>query len=154
MTAPGSREALDRAVRLAVFRAAAETARVPAPADITAALGISPEDVEASLHRLAEERVLVLAPGPSTRIWMANPFSAVPTAHRAFIDGRTYWGNCIWDVLGIPPALHADAEIATACGDCGMEIRLRVAGGELVEGEGIVHYGVPAARWWDNIGYT
>jgi hypothetical protein len=31
---------------------------------------------------------------------------------------------------------------------------LRVEGGALEPAEGVAHFGVPARRWWDNIGYT
>ena len=31
---------------------------------------------------------------------------------------------------------------------------LEVRHGRLVRGEGVVHFGVPAARFWDNIAFT
>ena len=68
--------------------------------------------------------------------------------------GLTYWGICIWDALGIPAALDADAVITAPCGDCGSELDFEVRGGELVKGEGVVHFAVPAHEWWDNIGFT
>jgi hypothetical protein len=33
-------------------------------------------------------------------------------------------------------------------------MELRVEGGELGEGDGVAHFAVPAARWWDDIGFT
>jgi hypothetical protein len=33
-------------------------------------------------------------------------------------------------------------------------MRLEVRGGALAHGEGVVHFAVPARRWWDNIGFT
>ena len=57
--------------------------------------------------------------------------------------------------MGIPAALHTDAIITARCSDgCEQEIVLDVRDGALVRSEGIVHFGVPAARWWDNIGLT
>lgn len=146
-------DALDRDVRLHVFGRAADTARVPKPAEISASLGRPQPEIEESLRRLAAGRVLILAPN-STNVWAANPFCAVPSDFRVSALGRTYWGICIWDALGIAAALRADATIDARCADCGQEMVLAIEDGELVRGEGIVHFGVPAARWWDNIGFT
>ena len=147
-------DALDRDVRLYVFRQAAETSRVPRPGEIAAAFGRPQAEIEESLRRLGAGRVLILAPG-TTNIWAANPFCAVPSNFRVSALGRTYWGICIWDALGIPAALHIDAAITARCSDgCEQEIVLEVRDGALVRSEGIVHFGVPAARWWENIGFT
>ncbi len=151
--AGSSTDLLDREVRLYVFGQAAETARVPGPGEIAAALGRPQSEIEESLRRLAAGRVLILAPG-TANIWAPNPFCAVPSSFRVTARGRNYWGICIWDALGIPAALHADATITARCGDCDQEIVLEVRGDALVSGEGLVHFGVPAARWWDNIGFT
>lgn len=144
---------LDQAVRLHVFGQAAATARVPRPAEIAAALDRPQPEVEESLRRLAAGRVLILAPG-TANIWAANPFCAVPSNFRVSARGRTYWGICVWDALGIAAALRTDATIATRCGDCNDELVLEVRGDRLARGEGIVHFGVPAAKWWDNIGFA
>ena len=68
--------------------------------------------------------------------------------------GRTYWGVCVWDALGIPAALHADGTVTARCGDCDEEIVLEVRDGALARGEGVVHFAVPAIRWWENIAFT
>ena len=146
-------DTLDRAVRLHVFRQAAETARVPVPDAIAAALGRPQPEVEEALRRLAAGRLLVLAPG-TANVWVAPPFCAVPSDFRVRAEGRTYWGTCVWDAFGIPAALHADATITARCGDCGDELDLEVRGGALIRGEGVVHFAVPAARWWDNIAFA
>ena len=146
-------EAVDQEVRLHVFRQAAETAHVPTPDEIATALGLPRLDVEASLHRLAASHLLVLAPGMAN-VWVAPPFCAVPTDFRVQAKGRIYWGICIWDALGIPAALHADATITARCGDCGDELGLDVREGRLVRGEGLVHFAVPASRWWENIAFA
>jgi Alkylmercury lyase len=144
---------LDREVRLHVFRQTAKTARAPKPEEIATTLGRAEPDVEESLRRLAASHLLVLAPGTSN-VWIAPPFCAVPTDFRVRADGRTYWGICIWDALGIPAALHADATITARCGDCGDELGLDVQEGRLVRGEGIVHFAVPAIQWWENIAFA
>ncbi len=150
---PSDADALDRDVRVHVFRESADTARVPTPADIARALGRVQGEIEDSLRRLAAARVLILAPGTAT-IWAANPFCATPSSFRVEALGRTYWGICIWDALGIPAALHADATVTARCGDCDQDLVLEVRGDALARADGLVHFGVPAARWWDNIAFT
>lgn len=146
-------DVLDREVRLFVFNQSAETARVPQSGAIAAALGRTQSEIDGALARLAAGRVLILAPN-STTIWAPNPFCAVPERVRVAALGRTYWAICIWDALGIPAALGADATITAPCGDCGEAMELEVRDGVLVRSEGIVHFGVPARQWWDNIGFT
>ena len=144
---------IDQRVRLFVFGETAKAGHVPTASEIADGLHLSLDDTHAALNRLASGRVLVLAPG-TTNIWMANPFSAVPTPFRVLAKGRTYFGNCIWDALGIPAILDADGVVETTCGDCGDPMALEVRNGTLAHPAGVVHFAVPAARWWDNIGYT
>ncbi len=146
-------DTLDQAVRLHVFRQVAETAHVPRPGEIATALGQPQPEVEEAIHRLAAGRVWFLAPG-TANIWAANPFCAVPSNFRVSVRGRTYWGVCIWDALGIPAALHADARIMARCGDCDEELVLEVRDGTLARSDGVVHFAVPAIRWWENIAFT
>ena len=152
-TALSPADALARDVRLYVFGEAAQAARVPQPADIAVALGRSEAEVHDALQQLAAGRVLILAPN-SDNIWSANPFCAVRSGFRVEARGRTYWGICTWDALGIAAALDADARISAPCGDCGEPMRLEVRGGHLTHGEGVIHFAVPAHHWWDNIGFT
>lgn len=146
-------EALDRAVRLHLFDRAAETGRIPVSAEIARSLGQPQPAIEDALQRLAAARVVIPAPG-SAEVWVANPFCAVPSAFRVEARGRTYWGVCIWDALGIPAALHADATVRALCGDCGEEMVLEVKAGALARSEGVIHFAVPALQWWANIAYT
>lgn len=140
-------------VRLYVFGQAAETGRVRQPPEIAQALGRSPAEVHDAVKRLADGKVLILAPNDG-HIWAANPFCAVPSGFRVEARGKTYWGICIWDALGIAAALGADAVIRAPCGDCGDPLTLEVRDGGLVRREGIVHFAVPARRWWENIGFA
>ena len=146
-------EAVARNLRVFVFREAAATARVPQPADISRALGLSEANVRAALRELAAAKVLILAPNDGD-IWAANPFCAVPSGFRVTTADKQYWGICIWDALGIAAAVGADAVITAPCGDCGSMMTLEVRDGQLARSEGIVHFAVPAHHWWDNIGFT
>lgn len=146
-------DALARDVRIHVFREAAATARVPQAPDISRALGRSEADIRAALHQLAAARVLILAPNDGN-IWAANPFCAVPSGFRVAAAGKQYWGICIWDALGIAAAIDSDAVITAPCGDCGAGMTLELREGRLTRTEGLVHFAIPAHRWWDNIGFT
>lgn len=146
-------ETLARDVRIYLFREAAATARVPQSPQIARALGRPESDIRAALSHLAAGKVLILAPNDGN-VWAANPFCAVPSAFRVIANGKRYWGICIWDALGIAAALGSDAVIEASCGDCGDAMTLEVRDGQLVRGEGVVHFAVPAHHWWDNIGFT
>jgi hypothetical protein len=102
MTQPAdATDAFARDVRIYVFGEAANTGRVSQPPEIAAAMG--PSQVEEALRRLAAGKVLILAPNDGN-IWAANPFCAVPSPFRVEARGKTYWGICIWDALGIVAA--------------------------------------------------
>lgn len=155
MVAPtGDVDSFDRTVRLAVYRNVVEDGLPPTPDELAAELGVPTEDVEDSLLRLADGHMLVLEPG-TTSIWMAAPFSAVPTPFEVTVGERRYFANCIWDALGVPACLHADAWIDTSCPDCAEPMQLEVRDGALREpAEGVIHFAIPAARWWEDIGAT
>jgi hypothetical protein len=138
------RHVYDRFINEGTASSIEETAR---------ALASTTARVRAAYRRLAEGHVLVLQ--GNGEILMANPFSAVPTPFRVEAAGRSWWGNCIWDALGIPAMLKQDARIRTACGDCTDAMTLTIKDGALLETTpGIIHFSVPAGRWWDNIKFT
>lgn len=146
-------EALARDVRLYVFGQAALTGLVPPTPQIAEALERPAEGIQEALRHLAAGKALILAPNDEN-IWAANPFCAVPSGFRVETQGRAYWPICIWDALGIPAALGKDAVILAFCGDCSEPLSLEVSGGKLARSEGLVHFAIPAHRWWDNIGFT
>jgi alkylmercury lyase-like protein len=143
---------LDLQVRALVYDRFMSTGRAPLAGEIAGALGATNDEVGESLAKLAAVRHLVLQPGGE--VLMANPFSAVPTAYVVQTVDRIYWGNCIWDALGIPNMLGVDATISTACPDCGEALHLSVEGGRLAPAEGVVHFAVPARKWWEDIVYA
>ena len=144
---------IDESVRLEVYRFFVKEGRPPMPAELALALSQPSDEIEASLHRLADAHVLVLAPG-TPYIWMANPFSALPSPYRVRARDRDWWGICVWDAFGIVVLLGGDGTVSSLCPDCGQELQVSVRGGEVEDKEYAVHYGVPAADWWDDIGFT
>ncbi len=143
----------DNAVRMSVYRRFVETGEAPGVDDVSRELDCPPDEVEAAFDRLSAERVLVLKPG-TRKIRMAMPLSAVETPFRVHVGKQSYWAPCIWDALGIPAMLGADARIATHYEEFEDPPDLRVTDGRLSWTDGVIHFAVPAARWWDNIGYT
>jgi hypothetical protein len=91
---------LDRDVRLALFDLFVELGQAPEPEAVAVRASVTVEEVRAPYERLHDQRVIVLDPS-SRDVWMANPFSAIPTPFRARIGERSWFGNCIWDGLGI-----------------------------------------------------
>ncbi len=150
---PGGPADADRAVRLHVYRRLIEAGRPPSTPEIAEALGRPSGAIAESLQRLAEGRALVLVPG-STGIWMAPPFSAIPTRYRVRIGGSSFWAPCIWDAFGIAALLPGEAVIESRCPSSGEPMRLDVRDGAVTGSEGVVHFLVPAAHWWDDIGFT
>ena len=136
-----------------VFGEAAATGRVPQRAQIAAALRVPEAAVQDALRTLAAGKAIILAPHDGD-IWAANPFCAVPSPFHVMARATRYSAICIWDALGIPAALGADATIHASCGDCGEPMTLEVTGDRLTRAGGVVHFAVPALRWWDNIGFT
>ena len=150
----GDVASIDRDVRLAVYRGIVEEGWPPTAPEVAGELGVATPEVETSLRRLADGHAFVLAPG-TPYIWMASPFSAIPTPFEVLVGDRRYFGNCIWDALGIPACLNADARIQTYCPDCSEPLSLDVGNGTIdASAAGVIHFAVPAARWWDDIGST
>ncbi|HJR16381.1 MAG TPA: organomercurial lyase [Gemmatimonadales bacterium] len=143
----------DTEVRLAIYRYFARTGDAPSVQHTSDEIGAPSRSVRASMERLAAAHVLVL--DPATReLWMAMPFSAVPTAFRVHGEGRAWWANCAWDALGISAMLQLRVEIVSSCPDCGDPAPIRTSGDGVSDGSGVVHFAVPAASWWEDIGFT
>ena len=144
----------DTAVKMSVYETLAQTGRAPTSADVAGALGTAPAEVEAAFERLHAKRLLVPEPGDPSRIRMAPPFSGIETAFRVQARDKTYYANCAWDALAIPAALHQDADIEASDAFSGEPIFLRVRDGAPVPEPCVIHFAVPAARWWQDIVYT
>jgi hypothetical protein len=139
-------------VRHAVYRTFAEGG-IPQSAMLERQLHLKPGQIQPALDELHEAHALVLDPR-THQVSMALPFSSVPTPHVVEGGGRSWFANCAWDAFGIPMLVGVDAVIMTTCPDCEGRIVYRVEQRKLVDAHGVVHFAVPAAKWWDDIGYT
>jgi hypothetical protein len=96
-----------------------------------------------------------LIPHPRTgQVWMAGPFAAEPTQYK--VSGSSTWyANCAWDMLGIPFITQERVRIETHCTHCSEPMVMEVSPDERPSLEGaVVHFLVPARRWYDDIGFT
>jgi len=144
---------LDREVRRYVYELTIARALPPTSEEAAAALGIAHPQVRAAFERLADAHEVVLQ-RETRELLMATPFSAVPTPFAVRVGALSYFANCAWDALGIPAMLKQDARVVTTCGCCSSAMQLDVRAGSLAPAAGIVHFGVPARRFWDNIVFT
>jgi hypothetical protein len=143
----------DVALRNATYRLFVAMGRAPSPAEVADSTGRAAEDVVGGWRRLHDQHALVLHAGGDS-IRMANPFSAVPTAHRVLAADRWWYANCAWDAFGICAALDVDGRIETSCPDCAEAIAVEVRDGRPDREELLFHCLVPARSWWDDIAFT
>lgn len=143
----------DTSVRLAIYRHSATHGTAPAADALAAQLGLDRAELDAALERLDASRAIVLKPG-THELWMAMPFSAVPTDYRVAWDTGAAFANCAWDALGIAAALATDVTITARDPLDGTPLTVQVAGGRVIPDTYAVHFAVPAAQWWTDIGFT
>ena len=122
-------------------------------AELSVAASSPDTAIRAALRRLAEGRVFVLQP-ETGEILMAPPFSAVPTPFVVETSRHTSFANCAWDALGVPVMLREPAKVITGCGCCGEAITLDVSPDHPPTSTDIIHFAVPAARWWHDVVFT
>jgi hypothetical protein len=62
----------------------------------------------------------------------------------------------VWDIFGIAAILGKDAvgRAPCGCGSCREKLRVAIRHWQSLRSDWIVHFVVPAARFWDHIGYT
>ena len=144
----------DTTVKLHIYSVIAETTQAPTSHEVAQSLNRPVEEVEEAFLRLYRKRLLVLEPGDASKIRMAPPFSGVQTPFLVKVREKTYYANCVWDALGIPAALHGDGDVISSDAQTGEPISLQVRGGAAVPQQCVIHFAVPAARWWEDIIYT
>ena len=121
--------------------------RAPTVVELAAAWEVGEAEARDRLRELHDQRLLVL--DDAGEIWMAAPFSGVPTDYVAVVNGRRHFGNCIWDALGIVALLGGVGRVEK--GDLRIECAIRRVSAPR---DYVVHFLVPASRWWHDIGFT
>jgi hypothetical protein len=141
------------ALRTEVFRHIGRTTGAPSLDQLAAWSGRSPAAVLEALDALERAHHLALLPD-RTGIWMANPFSATPTAYPVDTPRGRYWANCAWDALGVPAILGIDGWTETHCAGSGAPLSFGVRGGKRQGDDALIHLVVPPRNAWDDIGFT
>jgi hypothetical protein len=141
------------AIRLFVYQQFAETRRAPHVDEVAAHFALPHEEAGSAYEELHQRHALYLKPG-THEILMANPFSGVETPFQVHANGKMYFANCAWDSLGIPAALHAEAEIQASCAQSAEQIYLRVSGGQIQGSEALVHFLIPFREWYKDLPST
>jgi Alkylmercury lyase len=147
-------DATELDVRRQVYFSVVANGRPPTTAEVAEVFACDEGEIAGAYRRLHDAHALILFPD-TTDVWMAHPFCFAPTPHRVEAGGRSWTATCAWDALGIPAALHGGGRVQSECACCGEAVALEVRDGTLVDGDDLlVHFLVPARRWWDDIGFT
>ena len=142
---------LDWSVRTAVYSFITEQTQPPTVDEAAALLGMPRARAALAYRRLNQRHAFFLEPG-TLSIRMAHPFSGISTPFKVRANGRAYFANCAWDMLGIPAALHADAEIEAHYADAAnTAVTLTVRDGEVHGHDEVVHFPLPFQRWYDDL---
>jgi hypothetical protein len=139
-------------IRAYVYQHFAETTRPPLVEETASHFGLTPDEVAFTYEELQRRHAILLQPG--THIQMAWPFSGVKTSFWVRENDKTYFANCAWDSLGIPAALHTDAEIEAICAQSGDTIQIHVTGQQISGSDALVHFLVPFQSWYDDLPFT
>ena len=151
-------------VRHFVYNHFADTTLAPSVDDTAAHFNISPAEVGELYKELNNRHAFFLEPETLT-VRMAWPFSAVPTIFKVYANGKTYYANCAWDMLGIPVLLQSDAIIEAVCTESNQLVQLEIRNGNIAQGgvpaaeDGgesslLIHFPLPFARWYDDLTFT
>ncbi len=142
-------------VRAFVYQHLTDTTHPPSVGETAAHFNISTEEAGEIYRELHNRHAFFLEPGTLT-VSMANPFSGIPTDFKVHANGKTYFANCAWDMLGIPAALHCDAVIDAVCTESGEKVEIEIQNGNLrfANFDLRIHFPLPFARWYDDLVFT
>lgn len=140
-------------VRHFVYQNFANTTHPPSVNETAKHFDITNEEAT-ELYKELHNRHAFFLDLETLNIRMANPFSGIPTDFKVTANGKTYFANCAWDMLGIPAALHTDAVIEAKFTESNEEVKLEVKDGKVTNGDLLVHFPLPFSRWYDDLVFT
>ena len=140
-------------VRHFVYQHFADTTHPPS-VDVTAThFNISTEEASEYYMELNNRHAFFLDTG-TVNIRMAWPFSAVPTDFKVHANGKTYYANCAWDMLGIPVILQSDAVMDAICTESNDTVQLEIKNGQVTNGDLLIHFPISFSHWYDDLVFT
>jgi hypothetical protein len=125
----------------------------PTVDDLASLLQIKSDPVKQTLKSLADSHALVLHPN-SFDIWVAHPFALFPTLFWVKTAGKEWWGNCTWCSFGIATLTKTDTNIYTKLKGEEEPLLVQIRDNEIVQKDYVVHFPIPAGKFWDNVLYT
>jgi|SRR5436853_5023615 len=142
----------DQRLRVFVYRYMLRHERSPSVAEMAAGLETSRKNVRAGLARLSESHAFMMQ--EDGELWRVAPFSCIPTGFPVRVGRKLWFGNCIWDALGIPAMLAKDARIGAACACCNYDMPIEIRNGKLQTTRGLIHIAVAAREWYKDVVFT
>jgi hypothetical protein len=140
-------------LRVFVYERLINDGVMPTTNEIAARFGLTRDGAIAAIRGANIGKTIL--PDPNTsEIWMAGPFAAQPTPYLVVAGTRMWWANCAWDMLGIAAIVGEPVDIDARCTDCDEPMPLHVAPNDDTFREGVVHFLVPARKWYEDIGFT
>ena len=139
-------------LRIFIYDAIIGDGRIPTSEAISRHFETSRADAVDAIRNLQIGKTVL--PDATGEIWMAGPFSRDETPYRVIGSSATWWANCAWDMLGIPALVGENVSVHTTCADCGEVLRIEVDATSGPLERGVVHFLVPAAQWYADIGFT
>jgi hypothetical protein len=140
-------------IRSFVYDHLVESGSPPTLAEIAAHFGTTRDVARQELGALKIGKTILVHP-ESGEIWMAGPFSAARTDYKLVAGDRSWWANCAWDMLGIPMVLNTEVQGRTVCTDCGSSMTIDCSPLHPPTFDAVVHFLVPARRWYEDIAFT
>ena len=143
----------DSSVRYTINKYMVENGFAPNVQALAGRLDCTEEEIKSSLTRLSENHGIVLQPN-GFKIWVVHPFANFPTAFWVRSVKGAWWANCAWCSLGIAAMLNDDTSILTRFGAQEESIKLDIKNGRISNPDLVMHFAIPASKWWDNVIYT
>ena len=140
-------------LRIFVYDHLSASAFPPTLAEIALHFGTTRAVARQELGVLKIGKTILVHP-ESGEIWMAGPFSATKTDYQAVAGDRSWWANCAWDMLAIPMVLNEAVRVHTKCTDCGTPMTINCSPSRPPSEDAVVHFLVPARRWYEDIAFT
>jgi hypothetical protein len=140
-------------LRILVYDHLVASGSPPSLDAIAAHFGTTRDVARQELGALKIGKTILVHPD-SGEIWMAGPFSAAKSDYQVVTSDRSWWANCAWDMLGIPIVLNEEVQGRTRCTDCGSPMTFDCSPARPPTIDAVVHFLVPARRWYEDIAFT
>ena len=145
-------------VRKVIVDSFVQTGHAPDTSEIGTTLNLSRQQVLSAFRELPKFDTFAVEKG-TENIRILSPFSNLPTPFKISIDGEQRWfAVCGPESLAMSTMFPGQrVTIDAYCRDCGDRIKIEMQDGEVLEkspSDLLIHLGVPAALWFDDLPYA